>query len=500
MASSSDPANVAYVIQENGFWYVAYKEKVKVPNVIVSAKGVANGLSEEYNDGWDFGPDSYNPSVTSGVPLTQTSGIQEAINYVTTQGVGKIMLKGQFDISNAPLIEDPNNPGQYCQLYLPYVELNNVNSGGLSIGIDSVGTSNIPFYISQAIKTPLNATYILSNYSGTENMTVFYQMHGPSDVRGGQSEISLSIGSLIVFSYPKSNINGIDLSATIHVSAENLVAVTSNMLSYTGLPTEYGGTGINLQLTGYGGTKIFGHIVVGGYNIGLIPNVHTSIQKYSTYFISTGIQINSDVLNTNSNYLAYIGYYDLQTTGIAINIITGKIGISAMSYGDVETTSGYFFTYQYHIQVLAGNTGSAYINYMVVNVTGVSTTNVLGTPTVVPALNIQGAFGGKINYSNPPLPASLPANPPVSATVYQNTNPFDIEIDLPVYATTAGTAGYVTLAKGTTSTPASMGNQYVNGATSSTSVDIIRLRVPAGWYYSFTASGVTLGTATVFAD
>ena len=95
---------------------------------------------------------------------------------------------------------------------------------------------------------------------------------------------------------------------------------------------------------------------------------------------------------------------------------------------------------------------------------------------------------------------TLSANPPVSGTVYQNTNNFDIEIDLPVYATTSGTAGYVTVAKGSSSTPTSIGNQFVNGSTSSTSTDIIRLRVPAGWYYEFTASGVTLGTASVFPD
>ena len=95
---------------------------------------------------------------------------------------------------------------------------------------------------------------------------------------------------------------------------------------------------------------------------------------------------------------------------------------------------------------------------------------------------------------------TLSANPPVSGTVYQNQNPYPIEIELPVYATTSGTAGYVTVAKGSTSTPTAIGNQFVNGSTSSTSVDIIRLRVPAGWYYEFTASGVTFGTASVFAD
>ena len=95
---------------------------------------------------------------------------------------------------------------------------------------------------------------------------------------------------------------------------------------------------------------------------------------------------------------------------------------------------------------------------------------------------------------------TLSANPPVSGTVYQNTNPYAVEIDLPVYATTSGTAGYVTIAKGSTDTPTTISNQYVSGDTSSTSTQIIRLRVPAGWYYEFTESGVTFGTASVYAE
>ena len=39
--------NIPYIIAENGSYYVAYKEKVKVPEIVVSSKGVANGLSEE---------------------------------------------------------------------------------------------------------------------------------------------------------------------------------------------------------------------------------------------------------------------------------------------------------------------------------------------------------------------------------------------------------------------------------------------------------------------
>jgi hypothetical protein len=99
MVNSNDPANIPYIITYPGGYYVAYKEKVKVPYVVVSAKGVANGLSEEYNDGWDFGPDSYNPDYTgSEIPYTQTSGIQEAWDYAFSPSSGgylnKVVLTG----------------------------------------------------------------------------------------------------------------------------------------------------------------------------------------------------------------------------------------------------------------------------------------------------------------------------------------------------------------------------------------------------------------------
>jgi len=54
------------------------------PYITVSARGIANGLSDIPNDGADFGPDTTlnatNPSQI-GAPYTQTTGIQEAWNY-----------------------------------------------------------------------------------------------------------------------------------------------------------------------------------------------------------------------------------------------------------------------------------------------------------------------------------------------------------------------------------------------------------------------------------
>ena len=103
MANGNDPANIAYIIVDNGFYYVAYKEKVKVPEVVVSAKGVANGLSEEYNDGWDFGPDSYDPTSTANPPYTQTAGILEAVTYKLSGGGGKIIMKNGLYTVSSPI-------------------------------------------------------------------------------------------------------------------------------------------------------------------------------------------------------------------------------------------------------------------------------------------------------------------------------------------------------------------------------------------------------------
>ena len=81
-----------------------------------------------------------------------------------------------------------------------------------------------------------------------------------------------------------------------------------------------------------------------------------------------------------------------------------------------------------------------------------------------------------------------------SGTVYQNTTNSYQTLVIPVYASTAGTAGSVAIALGTSSTPATWGTQYVSGSTSSTACTLINLRVPPQWYYSVTVTDATIGT------
>ena len=99
------------------------------------------------------------------------------------------------------------------------------------------------------------------------------------------------------------------------------------------------------------------------------------------------------------------------------------------------------------------------------------------------------------------LAVPLISNPTIaSATVYQNTTNSYQTIDIPCYATTAGTAGTVAVAYGTSSTPSTIYTQYVSGSTSSTAQSVVHLRVPPQWYYEVTTTGVTLGTPTMIQE
>jgi len=101
-------------------------------------------------------------------------------------------------------------------------------------------------------------------------------------------------------------------------------------------------------------------------------------------------------------------------------------------------------------------------------------------------------------FSSPGVTALVQANPPVPGTVYQNVNPFEIELHIPVFSVTSGLSGTVTVYKGPTSPPSQVGTMLVSGETSPSRPQIVTLRVPPWWYYEINVSGATVGQATVF--
>ena len=487
---ANDPNTIQYVIQEDGFWYVASKDRTPgVPEITVSAKGVANGLSTEYNDGWDFGPDSYDPTSTANPPYTQTSGIQEAFNYVEAlaetppTGYEVKLLTGQFNI--------------YAPLQLPNANITFIGSAW----------RDGSYIVAQEAMTDMivggSGQYTISNiaFSGNNNATYIFN---PTDIED----------SVFLF-------KNVSYNTAVTGFINDTVIIASELLMYDLYEigsTTYGLHLVNFSMAtfvncmfnspcvfGASGTGGIVHLIGGGY-FGGIEN-YTDV--YATNIDLHELSAGDYSLTINSGSQTFITNSRLKTSHSTSYLIYdngGLLTINGASY-QLDATGS---STQYMIHRVSGANPSSSIMikgmgvWSAVGSGDTVTLNIQDNPSTNSQTNIEEPIktmptAGTLVLNYPVL--SLPANPPASGTVYQNTNPNDIEIDLPVYATTSGTAGYVTIAKGASSSSlTTIGNQFVNGSTSSTSVDIIRLRVPAGWYYEFTASGVTFGTASVFAD
>ena len=444
--------NIPYIIAENGYYYVAYKEKAPVPEIVVSSKGVANGLSEKYNNGWDFGPDSYNPNSTANPPYTQTAGIQEAIDYVYNE-LENTYGKVSGDLPNVDILL---MPGQIFVLSTT-VHFRSTENQWINIHSTSRGAS--------VITAIPSATFpLFQNDSGRREDLQFENLVFAPVTSSQYTLYSATTSSAFADYHFKdcfiSNAGGTD----IYIEYINQLEITRVF----GLFRFYAGW-VNDRVDITASNLLDNNIAGGGNsNQGLL-----------------------NIINSSINLTGNDGFINLSSGGTGQN----PIGISMKNIQITGTTptSGYF------INNSAGAVISMILeNFYTIDVNSMTLTSATNIYyyRVPSKLVINGSQFISATIATP----TLSANPPVSATVYQNTNPYPIEIDLPVYATTAGTAGYVTVAKGATDTPTAIANQYVSGDTSSSSVDIVRLRVPAGWYYEFTASGVTFGTASVFAD
>jgi hypothetical protein len=418
-------------------------------------------LSEEYNDGWDFGPDSYDPTSTANPPYTETSGIQEADDYIKSKYPGIvadiILMAGIYYIYGTLTLHNVRIIGQGITTAI-VEKTANVTPIVFNPGTPPSGNQSSDQYhniglINLAVQNPTTGTltngmiYFESGYDILVTrvwVTCYSTPTGDGIVIGGNVS-----GGRIGISYCwLEGINGHPINSAIPLYIHNNYFYVCKDSVYV--------------------------------NAGMVKN-STSIM--GNYLLAAFLEIvSTQLLNISNNIISEPSFSSSQNAAITLtsvsqamingNTIDSQNGALA-SYGVSVATSNYV---QVENNDLRGNT-----------VNGIQWD---GTGT-------ENIFMKNTGYSTSP---SLSANPPVSATVYQNTNPYDIEIDLPAYASTAGTAGYVTVAKGATSTPTAISNQYISGGTTSTSTDIVRLRVPAGWYYEFTSSGVTFGTASVFAE
>ena len=502
--ANNDPVLIPYVIQEGSFWYVAYKEKVKVPEVVVSAKGVANGLSEEYNDGWDFGPDSYDPTSTANPPYTQTSGIQEACDYsFSVYGYTYVKIIGQvLQISNTIYLHSEG------MVIIEGIASNNQ-------AIPKTGVPNTLSTIQQNAVMP-----IFANYNSSAQYV--FATHIFKNL-----ELYLNIGdnttkAMYFNSTASYNVNSIYIR-DVRFNAYNTNVANYSLYSdnafYRVIFENPDHNGQGWTIYAYSTSGYASLFYAGG--MGYLDNIVASmnfIRIVNTNFYGT-LTVNNSGTTVFDVYMDNLQFRPATTGGLTLQyeVVNVQSSLNSLTIKNMHFLVGpTAIGSPYNLVKFSGTSSTSItIGKVVVdNISFILTPNSTTTYSInlysltyatvnelrtnmVRALSSEITLTGVADILPSP---TLSANPPVSGTVYQNTNPYDIEIDLPAYATTAGTAGYVTLAKGTTDTPTAIGSQYVSGGTSDTSEQIIRLRVPAGWYYSFTASGVTLGTASVFAE
>lgn len=121
------------------------------------------------------------------------------------------------------------------------------------------------------------------------------------------------------------------------------------------------------------------------------------------------------------------------------------------------------------------------------------------TRTTKVASNYYGTYAGVGNFIQG---STLPANPPVSGTIYQNPYSIAIQVAVPVtYNPTSGAAATCTLNLGPQN---GFGSAFAaDSAPANSTTGFVRnmmFRVPAGWWYELVTVNATIGTAAVLPE
>ena len=482
--------------------------------ITVSAKGIVNGLSNIPNDGADFGPDTMLGATAPGQygsPYTETGGIMEAkealpkiknLSSLRLVSSGAILIKfGGLPIkTTAPIIifddefvelvshDGLTEPVQPPNTPIVYIQNTTAGSSTTSTG-DVIHRTRNPNVSPSAANNLGNGiikidgiTLFKSNEGNLLNSYGYYDSAG-TEIYGVPNYSQLYIGKIGLYDSTYGNIlanittNGND--DLIHIGKLIGVGGTSNRNSMLGTNVNHfyaevvfllsyasaapSGSGYSAMLSLNPGLEChFGILDLFGYNNGAYPNGSFVINNSSAGGYVT-IDVLGDEMGGNASK-SYFGNY-----GFFLQI----------------SKPNYLFINNYNL----GGPSSVFVN-------GYGLSNVF-----IRNYNTMN-LAGNAPFTKTP---TLSANPPVSGTVYQNTNPYDIEISVPIsYPTTASTASSGYLRIGTSPTAganpifdeiaAPATEVTVNGRTVS-----LKARVPAGQYYEVDVTTASIGTAVVMA-
>ena len=419
--------NIPYIIAENGYYYVAYKEKVKVPEIVVSSKGVANGLSEEYNDGWDFGPDSYSPTSTSAIPYTGTAGIMEAVNYVYVKGGGRVFLRnGTYKLSVTTLTQGQNM--QAAILIPPTVATNPIipiiiegESSLLSI-YESGDTSIPPQLPDEAGGVIIDGSGLPNNFNNNDTPSAIIGADRYTPPSGGlplsATEVTIKNIYVIAPSNPSYS-GGIHLYNSQSAIVKNcIVGVITDSSGNISQPLNNGSlypTAIIMPQNLNNGRSVVNNIMAFGWFVGM---------SIDTHFIGDGIFIafcSLGLLRGGSSHASYIGYLNIENCNY---IFQSNYGITRISMLDMQYVNDSSIWSNYNGLFFSTPSHNVYVEdiHIVEVITGIQpfSSALIGSVNPSPYLHIKYFSTGLTVPSTPSVPAS--------GSTSQNIYPYSVKV------------------------------------------------------------------------
>jgi len=300
------------------------------PYITVSAKGISNGLSDTYNDGADFGPDTMLNATSPdqyGSPYTQTVGVQEAINYVFNQGGGEIFFKkGIYDFTNSPII---NISASQTKIYIP------ANTSDTTINIAMIGEG-----IAGGFWEETNANASSGDVLFVDRTTTIYGKYGVLFYVSGanfgfglENNVNLYLDKIHFKMSLASNAAAVGIDTAGRSIIGKLYIETdqpstgsgSSLISRGGLYLSTGDTSVynsadTIYIQGYqyglhvGGHTHIGHLILQNIGYGILPDT----------LYGSGYIVDISKLTVQSLYGALI--YNPNSTQFGINIDTLDIG------------------------------------------------------------------------------------------------------------------------------------------------------------------------------
>ena len=475
------------------------------PYIAVSSKGIVNGLSTIPNDGADFGPDTTKGATAPGQygsPYTVSVGLQESVNYVYNKKGGRIFIK------NGHYVISAYSQGLYSQggIVIPYtpatdapipIQIEGESSifaiyqgstsgvSGNGPGLTPMGTNGVVIDISN-----------LDNSSGQSLLTAAIVGDFDNGVPLNFSNTTVKIVNIATLNAASPSTCGFYFNNTSSAVLTDVVAgVVQTDTGYINSPnTNYTGgltnTGIAMPRQTNAGGSVLDRAFVFGFFFGL---------GFASHFVGGVIMIMycSQPVNVGAgHHTATILKLDIENSPSWFARIATPTHIVKLETQVISTQSTEW--YNANVNELFVNPGS-YTELLRIDELMYNNTSA-GNIALPPQTNLDASDYANISigigtYS---VNLSIPANPPVSGTTYQNTNLFDIRLKIPVtYSPTSSAAA--TLATGISSTSTvttSTKVSYPAGITTGI-IETYEMVVKAGQYFELVATNATIGTVEV---